>query len=42
MLNSPSLSDNNQSDARYSTQLVLTCSKLTVETLEQGVIYVQS
>ena len=26
----------------YHAQLVITCSKLTIETLEQGVKYVQS
>ena len=26
----------------YQTQLAITCSKLTIETLEQGVKYVQS
>ena len=31
-----------ESDFNKSTQPAITCSKLTIETLEQGVKYVQS
>ena len=31
-----------QAEQIYRTQLAITCSKLTIETLEQGVKYVQS
>ena len=32
----------NMSQCATSSQLAITCSKLTIETLEQGVKYVQS
>ena len=31
-----------ESGVIWQTQLAITCSKLTIETLEQGVIYAQS
>ena len=34
--------EKDESESEFFTQPVITCSKLTIETLEQGVKYVQS
>ena len=41
-LSVPSLSISENIFVEWETQSVFTCSKLTIETLEQGVKYVQS